>query len=220
MNSGTITKNIDQLQTIMLKETFIKLLENYTDDKNLVNELWSEITQNYSDTNRYYHTLQHLENLLQQLTTVKNHIKNWNTVLFTLYYHDLVYHSTQANNEEKSAELAEKRMNQSSVPTEIIEHCKNQILATKYHSKSADSDTDYFTDADLSILGQPWEVYSLYYKNVRKEYSVYTDLVYNAGRKKVLQHFLLMNRIFRTDFFYKKFENQARQNLENEIALL
>lgn len=90
----------------MLKETFIKLLENYTDDKNLVNELWYEITQNYSDTNRHYHTLQHLENLRQQLTAIKNHIQNWNTVLFTLYYHNLVYHSTQGDNEEKSAGLA------------------------------------------------------------------------------------------------------------------
>lgn len=204
----------------MLKETFIKLLENYTDNKNLVNELWYEITQNYSDTNRHYHTLQHLENLRQQLTAIKNHIQNWNTVLFTLYYHDLVYHSTQGDNEEKSAGLAEKRMNQILVPTEMIEHCKNQILATKSHSKSVDSDTNYFTDADLSILGQPWEAYSQYYKNVRKEYCVYTNLVYNAGRKKVLQHFLLMDRIFKTDYFYDKFENNARQNIQNEIDLL
>lgn len=204
----------------MLKETFFKLLENYTDDKNLINELWFEITQNYSDINRHYHTLQHLENLLQQLTTIQNHIQNWNTVLFTLYYHDLVYHSTQADNEEKSGELVEKRMKQASVPIELIKHCKNQILATKSHNKSTDSDTNYFTDADLSILGQPWEAYSQYYKNVRKEYSVYTDAVYNAGRKKVLQHFLLMDRIFKTDYFYDKFENNARQNIQNEIDLL
>ncbi|SFO24362.1 Predicted metal-dependent phosphohydrolase, HD superfamily [Paenimyroides ummariense] len=204
----------------MLKKTFIKLLENYTYDQNLINELWFEIKQNYSDTNRHYHTLQHLENLLQQLTTIQNHIQNWNTVLFTLYYHDLVYHSTQADNEEKSAELAEKRMKQALVPKELIEHCKNQILATKSHNKSTDNDTNYFTDADLSILGQPWEAYSQYYKNVRKEYSVYTDVVYNAGRKKVLQHFLLMDRIFKTDYFYDRFENNARQNIQNEIDLL
>jgi len=213
-------ETLNQLQTAMLKETFINLLTDYTDNNDLINELWFEIEQNYCDIQRHYHTLQHLEHLLQQLTTVKNQIQNWNTVLFTLYYHDIVYNATQFDNEEKSAEFAEKNMKQILVPTEIIELCKNQILATKSHNNSQDSDTNYFTDADLSILGQPWEAYSLYCKNVRKEYSVYTDLIYNAGRKKVLQHFLLMDRIFKTDFFYEKFEDQARQNIQNEIELL
>ena len=96
-------------------------------------------------------------------------------ILFTLFYHDIVYNSLKSNNEEKSAELAEKRMTQISVSNEIIECCKAQILATKSHVKSTDSDTNYFTDADLSVLGQTWETYSIYYKNVRKEYAIYPD---------------------------------------------
>jgi predicted metal-dependent HD superfamily phosphohydrolase len=53
---------------------------------------------------------------------------------------------------------------------------------------------------------------------VRKEYLIYPDLIYNPGRKKVLHHFLAMDRIFKTDFFYNKFEQQARQNLRKEIG--
>lgn len=34
-----------------------------------------------------------------------------------------------------------------------------------------------------------------------REYSIYSNVVYNSGRKKVLNHFLTMNRIFKTDFF-------------------
>ncbi|WAC39838.1 hypothetical protein [Pedobacter sp. SL55] len=204
----------------MLKETFIELLTNYTDSDSLTNELWTEIEKNYSSKKRHYHTLHHLDNLLTQLTEVKNEIQNWNTILFTLYYHDIVSNSLKSDNEEKSAELAEKRLKQISVSLDTIELCKNQILATKSHIKSTDSDTNYFTDADLSILGQNWEIYSLYYKNVRKEYSIYSDFVYNPGRKKVLNHFLSMDKIFKTDFFYKKFERQAKQNIQKEIELL
>ena len=169
---------------------------------------------------RYYHTLQHLDNLLVKLTELKAEIQNWETILFTLYYHDIIYNSLKSDNEEKSAELAEKRMKQISVSPDTIELCKKQILATKSHIKSTNSDTNYFTDADLSVLGQNWETYSLYYKNVRKEYSMYSDFVYNPGRKKVLNHFLSMDRIFKTDFFHKNLEIQAKQNLEKEIELL
>ncbi|MES2140211.1 MAG: hypothetical protein V4511_10940 [Bacteroidota bacterium] len=195
-------------------------MTNYTDNGRLTNELWTEIEKNYSSKKRHYHTLQHLDNLLAQLTEVKGEIQNWETILFTLYYHDIIYNSLKSDNEEQSAELAEKRMKQISVSNDTIELCKKQILATKSHIKSTDSNTNYFTDPDLSVLGQPWETYSMYYKNVRKEYSIYPDLVYNPGRKKVLNHFLTMDRIFKTDFFYNKFEIQAKQNLQKEIELL
>jgi predicted metal-dependent HD superfamily phosphohydrolase len=140
--------------------------------------------------------------------------------LFTLYYHDIIYNSLKSDNEEKSAELAEKRMKQIFVSNDTLELCKKQILATKSHIKSTDSDTNYFTDADLSILGQDWDAYSSYYKNVRKEYSIYPDFVYNPGRKKVLNHFLSMDRIFKTAFFYNRFEIQAKRNLQKEMELL
>lgn len=201
----------------MLKETFIGLLKNYTDDDRLTDELWTEIEKNYSSDKRHYHTLQHLDDLLAQLTVIKGEIQNWETILFTLYYHDIIYNSLKPDNEEKSAELAEKRMTQISVPNDKIELCKKQILATKSHINSTDSDTNYFIDADLSILGQTWETYSLYYINVRKEYSIYPDFVYNPGRKKVLNHFLTMDRIFKTDFFYNKLEIQAKENVQREL---
>lgn len=206
--------------TTVLKETFIRLLTNYTDNKGPTNSLWTEIEKNHTNKNRHYHTLQHLDNLLAQLTEVKDKIQNWEAILFTLYYHDIVYNSLKSDNEEKSAELAEKRMKQISVPIDIIELCKQQILATKSHIKSTNNDTNYFTDADLSILGQSWETYSLYYKNVRKEYSIYPDFIYNLGRKKVLNHFLSMDKIFKTDFFYNKFEVQAKKNIQKELLLL
>lgn len=204
----------------MLKETFVQLLTKYTSDPALTHELWMEIQKNYSHKKRHYHSLLHLEHLLAQLTEVKKQIHDWDTLLFTLYYHDAIYNALKSDNEEKSAELAEKRMKQISVPGHTIQLCQQQILATKSHTISANSDTNYFTDADLSVLGQDWETYSMYYKNVRKEYAIYPEFVYNPGRKKVLQHFLSMERIFKTDFFYHKLEKQARINLQKEMALL
>lgn len=125
----------------MLKETFIHLVSKYTDDIYLKTQLWDEIESAYTEPSRHYHSLAHLENLLQQLTAVKNHINNWGTVLFTLYYHDIRYNVMASDNEAQSADLAEKRMQQIAVPTEIIQNCKNQILATQKHDESPNTDT-------------------------------------------------------------------------------
>ncbi len=204
----------------MLKQTFVELISLYKNDDHLIYELWNEIEINYSKKKRYYHTLEHLENLLKQLAEVKDHIKVWDAVLFSLYYHDVIYNPLKNDNEERSADFAEKRLQQISVPKLIGENCKAQILATKKHGVSSDMDINFFTDADLSILGSEWSLYSVYFRQVRKEYSIYPDLIYNPGRKKVLFHFLQMERIFKTDYFYNKFEVQAKQNLQQELELL
>ncbi len=204
----------------MLKETFLQLFTNYTDDHRLINELWTEVEEHYSHKKRHYHTLSHLYNLLLELTEIKSRIKCWNTILFTMYYHDIVYNVLKANNEELSAEFAEKRMKQITVKSHLIENSISQILATKNHLADSASDTNYFTDADLSVLGQGWQAYSMYCQHVRKEYSIYPDMIYMPGRKKVLKHFLAMERIYKTDYFYNKYEAQARQNIALELAQL
>ncbi|WGH77029.1 hypothetical protein P8625_07810 [Tenacibaculum tangerinum] len=204
----------------MLRNTFLNLLAKYSNDSSINFSLWQEIEKRYTHTKRHYHTLEHLTSLFFQLNSVKEKITHWETILFTLFYHDIIYNALKNNNEEKSAKLAIERMKQLLVPEEIINNCRAQILATKAHNLSKSSDTNYFIDADLSILGQEWEVYVQYYKNVRKEYTMYPNLIYNSGRKKALQHFLTMENIYKTDFFYEKFEKNARTNIQREIALL
>lgn len=140
--------------------------------------------------------------------------------MFSLFYHDIIYNTLRTDNEERSAELAVKRLNQIAAPPDLIKHCKTQILATKKHSVDSNCDTNFFTDADLSVLGFNWDRYSEYFKKIRKEYSFYPDLIYNPGRKKVLKHFLAMERIFKTESFFGKFEMQARENLKQELNML
>ena len=204
----------------MLKATFLKLLHGYSTNVTLNNKLWEDIENKYSDKKRHYHTLQHLENLLNELIAVKSEIQNWETILFTLFYHDIIYNSLKSDNEQKSADYAEQKMQTLSVPIEIIRNCKKQILATESHIFSIDNDTNLFTDADLSVLGYSHETYTEYYQNIRREYNIYPDLVYNPGRKKVLLHFLNMDKIYKTPYFYSKYELQARNNLAQEIKLL
>lgn len=207
-------------ETMTLQTCFEELTEKYTASIRLIEKLWHEVEQAYSEPNRFYHTLVHLKHLLVQLTEVKSGIKDWDTTIFALFYHDAVYKNTSSKNEEASADLASKRLLQIGYHKEKIEQCAAMIIATKTHAATNDSDADFFTDADLSILGASEEQYNLYTKQIRKEYSIYPDFIYKSGRKKVAQHFLQMKAIFKTEHFYKKFEAQARKNLEAELAIL
>jgi len=204
----------------MLKESFITLLKNYTSDINLVHKYWHELEGAYSQKGRHYHTLAHLEKMLVELNNIKAKIQDWDTVLFSLYYHDAVYNVLKSDNEEQSAEFAQTRLKAIDVPLPIIDTCYKQIIATKKHAFSDNTDTNYFTDADLSILGKDSETYTTYTQQVRKEYSIYPDLFYKPGRKKVLQHFLEMDSIFKTDYFFTKYETAAKQNLSKELETL
>ena len=111
-------------------------------------------------------------------------------------------------------------MQQIGVNQSMISKCVDQIKATKSHSASDNFDTNYFTDADLSVLGSSWNTYQTYYKNVRKEYSIYPTFLYKRERKKVLKHFLNMDRLYKTKYFFDKLELNAKQNLTKELELL
>ncbi|MGE4514074.1 MAG: hypothetical protein AB7E26_09720, partial [Chryseobacterium sp.] len=72
----------------------------------------------------------------------------------------------------------------------------------------------------LSILGSESEIYVSYTQKIRKEYSIYPDLLYRPGRKKVLEHFLKSESIFKTEYFKEKYELRARENILSEIESL
>jgi predicted metal-dependent HD superfamily phosphohydrolase len=200
-----------------MKTVFTNLTAQYTSNPKLSEQLWNEIETTYSNQKRYYHNLHHLEHLLKELSAIKEKIHDWDVLLFSLFYHDLVYNPLRRDNEERSIIITENRLATIDVPSNKIDACKKQILATKAHEKTEDNDTNFFIDADLSILGQDWHSYKDYVTAVRKEYALYADNLYYPGRKAVVQHFLKMNRIFITAHFFEKYEAQARQNLLHEL---
>lgn len=201
----------------MFETALRKELASLFVNQQLIEELLAEIHKQYSKSNRHYHNLAHLENLYENLLAVSNKINDWQIIIFSIAYHDIIYNTLKQDNEEKSAQLARSRLTKIGLPAAKIEACCSQILATKGHSISADSDTNYFTDADLAILGTSEANYNQYKIAIRKEYKIYPDLVYNPGRKKVLEHFLSMSRIYKTDYFFERCENAARVNIQQEL---
>jgi predicted metal-dependent HD superfamily phosphohydrolase len=204
----------------MLKEQFIALLKSFDTSDSTIKDLWNEIETCYAETNRHYHTIEHLEHLHQELIGIKDSIEDWEVLIFSIVYHDIIYNVRKSDNELRSAEFAENRIQNLGIPKEKIVKCKEQIIATRSHKLCEDSDTNYFLDADLSVLGSSHEKYEKYTRDIREEFRFYPDILYKQGRKKVIRDFLAMDRIYKTSYFCDLYEIRARENLQWELKYL
>ena len=191
---------------------------------------WKAISERYTEPQRHYHTLVHLEELLTQYSLVESAkglkdggLSDPDSVLFTVFFHDIIYDPKAKDNEERSADLFEAFATRHNLPQPITQKVMSYILQTKTHlsvSESAPKDLHYFLDMDLSILGSSKERYMKYADEIRAEYKHYPHDLYQKGRAAVLKGFLGVPRLFKTDFFWERLEQRARSNLQWEIVRL
>ena len=199
----------------MLEKKFYILCQKITNNNKLIKILWKEIELSYSNTNRFYHTLSHLENIYSKLKPFPLN----SAIEFSIFYHDMVYDIQKVDNEEKSAVVALKHLTELGLTKRDIKQVYQLIIKTKSYQASS-LENALFLDADLSILGSKLEVYKKYSENIRQEYSIYSDKVYKNGRKNVLEKFLTKDRIYISDYFYDLYEKKARKNIEYELKYL
>lgn len=196
------------------------LVQKYTSDISLIEELWRELEEAYTLAVRHYHNLEHINFMLNLAEEYEQSINQQDQLIFAIFYHDVIYKATRSDNEEKSASLATKRLQQLGFPDEATSKVSAMIIATKKHLQSNNSDTNLLLDFDLAILGSDWESYQNYTQQIRKEYSFYPDMLYRPGRAKVLKHFLQQPYIYKTAAFRDALELKSRENLTKELNLL
>lgn len=207
--------------TESLHATWQQLLQPYTQNQALIGEGFRLLISHYTEPHRHYHNLHHLQALLQLQLNYADRITDNESVLLAIFFHDIIYNVKQTDNEEQSAIAAAAFLHQTSYPAERTAQVTDFIHATKTHVNTRhNSDLDYFLDFDLSILSAPAADYITYTEQIRKEYSIYPDMLYKPGRKKVLAHFLGLPAIYKTDTFRAEREALARQNMQEELKTL
>lgn len=93
-------------------------------------------------------------------------------------------------------------------------------MATKNHEVEPNSDAGLVVDVDLSILGRDEKRFWEYERQIRQEYAWVPGAIFAVKRAGILQAFLARQRIFATEWFWNKYERQARRNLEASIIKL
>ncbi|HLM57034.1 MAG TPA: hypothetical protein VK422_13025 [Pyrinomonadaceae bacterium] len=185
-------------------------------------ERWlAALTRLYSGPERHYHNLRHVAEMLRLLGQFHADAADYAAVRFAAWFHDAVYDTRKDTNEDESAALAERALDEMRVPSQTTGLTRRLILATKSHeAEGGPPDLGLFLDADLSILGAPVDAYAAYSEAIRREYAWVPEEAYREGRLKVLTNFLRRGRLFYTGQMASRFEAQARRNLSNEIKVL
>ncbi|MCG8327696.1 MAG: hypothetical protein MI974_08430 [Chitinophagales bacterium] len=202
-----------------IKAKWHQLLNHFQVAPNMQENLWEEIEKHYNSKNRHYHNLTHLSNMIEEFEKYEAKIEHKELLLFSIFYHDIIYNPIRKDNELKSAEKMKFRLKQINISEEIIDSCFRQILQTQSHQISGSNSTDdkYLLDFDLEILGKDWETYKEYTQQIRKEYWMYPMPVYKKGRKAAMTQFLEREFIYCTEVYREQKEYQARMNIMREI---
>jgi predicted metal-dependent HD superfamily phosphohydrolase len=175
----------------------------------------------YIEGHRFYHTMDHIEAMLDGYNKYFGEDPSLAEYLAILY-HDIVYLPYASGNEDLSAGLLSMHhtIYFPQKPDEVIDQAKEIILATKHDGTPVPGFAERVVDLDMMILGKSEDVYKKYVANTRKEYLMFTDEQWAVGRANVLRRFLGLPRIFITDVMHKQFEAKARSNIQQELEAL
>ncbi|MDN4999602.1 phosphohydrolase [Bradyrhizobium sp. GCM10027634] len=176
-----------------------------------------ELATAYAAPARHYHNLAHIEDCLAALAQVHGLTSLEREILTeAIWWHDVVYDPTRSDNEDLSAQLAERH-----VHADISHEVGRLIRLTKSHEVAADDRLGaILISIDLSILGAEPARYDAYAAAIRQEFIHLSADDYRIGRARVLRHFAAREVIYPDPDFAASFDRQARVNFARELAAL
>jgi predicted metal-dependent HD superfamily phosphohydrolase len=179
--------------------------------------LWARLAEHYASPGRAYHTLEHVVEVVRHCQGLP--FARPREVFLAVLYHDAIYEVGQRDNEQKSAELAERELSAlQAQPALELGFVRELILLTARHGHvqptEVDADTALFLDCDIAILGAEPAAFARYESQIATEYVPRVgEMVYRAGRRMFLQGLLQRPRIFLSEHFHAQLDERARRNL-------
>jgi predicted metal-dependent HD superfamily phosphohydrolase len=150
-------------------------------DVNTLLAMWNE-------SHRAYHTLNHLNDLIDQINENKSKFseKEYDKLILTALFHDCVYDPMKNDNEEKSADFfIECCVDKSN--KDVLE-VRQMILDTKTHEATTNL-SESFNQYDMSIVERDFDQLLEWENGIREEYKAYGEQ-YKEGRLKFLESLL------------------------------
>jgi len=186
---------------------------------------WEKICKSYCEEGRFYHTLEHLQELFTHVDRITSELSDQISLELAIWFHDIVYDArkgTGGKNEEDSALVfCQFADDVGAVCAARVAKISRWIVLTKHHRCSVDDELDakYFVDMDMAIIGQSQPRYSAYASEVRAEYSHVPWPMFCYYRARFLRATASQDRIFNTQHF-RGLESTARANASREARLL
>lgn len=178
----------------------------------------------YVEPHRRYHTLEHVQQCLTVLDDLRLDDDDRLVADFAVWFHDVVYDPTAADNEAKSADLARAWLGDhlpgiADRVGAIVEMTAGHRLDGS-HDLATDPAARAVHDVDLGVLGVAAADYDRYAAQIREEYAHVNDGDFAAGRSRILTELLDTDRLYVLEPMRRRFEAEARLNLTRELETL
>jgi predicted metal-dependent HD superfamily phosphohydrolase len=179
--------------------------------------LAAELAAAYAEPARVYHDASHIAEVLAWFDRVFEDV-GWRdpaSVYVAIVFHDAIYVPGAKDNELRSAAW----LRESSLPCDLS-RAAALVELTARHGQLAqvDDEAALFLDCDMAILGAAPAAFDAYDAAIAREYHAVPADAFRAGRRAFLQGVLAPPRIFLSDYFHAKLDQQARANLARAIS--
>lgn len=205
-----------------LKPLFLEIFDGLDVGQDKIDALYSSLCTAYNEDGRYYHTLEHLNDLAQEFEKHRNLFgDDTRAILIALFYHDVVYNCVPGQDEQDSAAVMREELS-GIIDQTMLDRASAIILYTASH-QAPDNDhaARLFLDMDMSILGSKTEKYARYLTQVTQEYCTAYDISEAEFQQKRAELFLKPTiengrKIFTTNE-YEPLETLAHANISWEL---
>ncbi len=186
-------------------------------DPDIAEARFAVLRQHY-DTNRSYHDLIHVLQLLELLDRFVDRAPDANrdAVELAIWYHDAVYEPGAADNEARSAALLRRSFASVLAPA-LLDQVDELIQATTHERRPDDPVARLLVDLDLAPLAASPRRFVAQSQSLRHEYAAIPDEVYYPGQAQLFRRLLERPRLYLTDTL-APLESLARRNLLARLA--
>ena len=171
----------------------------------------------YSEPQRHYHTLQHLEECFAHFDALRHLAEHPLDVELALWFHDSIYDVHAHDNEARSAAWAGHALRDAGLAHEVRDRIHALVMATCHAALPATRDAQVLTDIDLAILGAEPARFAEYEAQIRAEYAHVPQDIYARERRRILARFLERVPLFHTPAMQAALAALARRNLQQAL---
>ena len=193
---------------------------------------WETIDKRYADPTceggqRRYHTLEHVLDCCQvldeyQAETDELSRAEYERLFIALVYHDIVYHSDgSVHNEQESALFAQRELFAMGVSYNFASDVGRFVLDTDHTRPLRDHHAaSVIRDIDFHGMGLSYELFKGNGIRIQEEFNNVEEKDFIIGRYSFLNSVSKLSSIYKVDWFRRRYERQARSNINKRMSEL
>jgi len=178
--------------------------------------VYDELRTRLGEQGRQFHNMGHIDDCLARFDEVSRYLDDPDAVEMGLWFHDAVYVPGDPENERRSAALFLSHA--AGATPSFRRRVGALVLTTRRNRTPRSNDCKFIDDIDLAGFGSPWEEFMHNGGLLRREFASQSDADYYRGLTGFLTSLRRRPRFFRTDWFARRYEKQAQENLTRLLA--